>query len=133
MKKGKHVEKHFVTFYSPGILFAEDTTLSIVSWDVDKAVEMSRKIVERYQSRPYGFKFSTRARGPRDLDSKETKRSGMYFLGGQVETLSQVEARNDPRERILLSNMRGNGYKRIVRGNSPWQWVQPLHEGDVVL
>ena len=108
------MKKHFVTFLSPGTFFAETTTKPIDSWDVDKAVEMARTVKERYNARPYGFRFSTRERGPDDLDSKEVKTSGVYFLGGKIETLKEVEARNDPKEEILRSNMRCNGWKKIV-------------------
>ena len=105
------MKKHFVTFYSPGTMVAEGTTLPIEEWNVDRAVEMAKGIVERYGATPYGFRFSTRARTEDDLDSKVVEQSGMYFLGGKIETLEEVEARNDPNEAILRSNMRGNGYE----------------------
>jgi hypothetical protein len=127
------MKKHFVIFFSPGTFFAEQSEKPIDSWDVDKAVEMARKVKERYNARPYGFQFTTRERGPDDLDSKETKRSGTYFLGGKVETLKEVEARNDPKEEILRSNMRCNGWDKIVVNDNSWRTVQPLQKGDKVL
>jgi len=128
------VTKHFVTFLSPGTFVAEDTTKPIESWDVTKARKMAKGITERYNAIPYGFYFTTRMRGENDLDSKETKRSPMYYLPHcKVETLAQVKARNDPRESILLDNMEGNGYKRIVRTTKGWSWTQPLEDDDVVL
>lgn len=127
------MQKHFVTFYSPGTLFAETTTKPIDSWDVDTAVAMSKDIVERYNARPYGFRFSTHGRGKDDLDSRELKSSRMYYIGGKVETLKEIEARNDPMEEILRSNMRCNGWKKIVRSTSGWAWSQPLERGDTVL
>lgn len=127
------MEKHFVTFYSPGTFVAETNELPIDAWDTEKAVELARGIKQRYGARPYGFRFSTRSRGPDDLDSKVTAKSPYYFLGGRVETLAEVEARNDPKESILRSNMRGNGYDRIVVNDNSWRWTQPLDAGDVVL
>lgn len=127
------VQQHFVTFYSPGTFVAEDTSRRISSWDTDEAVRMAGEIVERYNARPYGFRFTTRARGPSDLDSAVVATSGMYFLGGKVETLAEVEARNDPSEDILRGNMRGNGYARVVVNTNSWKWTQPLEDGDVVL
>jgi hypothetical protein len=127
------MKKHFVTFFSPGTFFAEQTTKPIESWDVDAAVKMARTVKERYNARPYGFQFSTRERGHDDLDSKVTKKSVMYYLGGKVETLKEVEARNDPKEDILRSNMRGNGWDKIIVNDNSWRSVQPLEKGDKVL
>lgn len=130
------VERHFVTFYSPGTFVSEATTKEIDSWDIEKAKELARGIVERYGATPYAFVFATRSRGDDDLDSKQTARSGQYFLGGSIETLEDVEARNDPAEVILRSNMRGNGISRIIRSspdNPGWRWTQEFHDGDVRL
>ena len=127
------MKQHFVTFYSPGTFLAEDTTKPIISWDVDVAVKMARKITERYNATPYGFCFATRTRTAKDLDSKETARSGMYFLGGTVRTLAEVKAANDPDEKILLRNMEGNHYERVITNCNSWKWTQPLKKGDVVL
>ena len=127
------MKKHFVTFYSPGTFMAEESTKPISAWDVDKAVEMARNIKERYAAKPYGFRFSTRERGPDDLDSKVTKTSGLYWLGGKVETLADVERRADPKEDILRSNMRSNGWDKIVTNTNSWRWTMPLEKGDKVL
>ena len=127
------VEQHFVRFFSPGTFVAETTDKPIDTWDVDQAVEMAKSIVERHGATPYGFVFITRGRGPKDLDSHEIKRSaGVYYLGGKVETLAEIKARNNPDDRILISNMEGNGWAKVVNTNS-WRWTQPLKEGDVVL
>jgi hypothetical protein len=127
------VKKHFVTFYSPGTFVAEQSTEPIEKWDVDLAVKMARKVTERYNAKPYGFRFSTRTRGPKDLDSKITKQSGLYWLGGKVETLAEVKARATEKDRILVSNMECNGYERIVTNSNSWSWTQPLGNEDVVL
>ena len=94
---------------------------------------MAAEIVERYNAKPYGFRFSTKARGEDDLDSKEVAKSPMHYLGGKVETLEEVEARNDPNEDILRRNMRNNDIKRIIVSTSGWRWTQPLEDGDIVL
>jgi hypothetical protein len=124
------MEKHFVTFYSPGTFLAEDTTQPIDTWDVDQAVEMARDVKWRI---PYCFVFTTRRREDDELDSKEVARSGHYFLGGKIETVEEVRARNNPAERILLSNMEGNGWDRIVVNTNSWKWTQPFNDGDVLL
>jgi hypothetical protein len=127
------IEKHFVTFLSPGTFMAEDTTKLVDSWDVPTAQAMAETVTERYNAVPYAFYFTTRTRGPDDLDSKVTATSPTYFIHCKVETLEEVEARNDPKESILRSNMRGNGYDRIVVTTRGWKWTQPLRDGDIVL
>jgi len=125
--------KHFVVFLSPGTFMAENTEKPINSWDVERAQEMAAEIVERYNARPYGFYFVTRGRGADDLDSRELKRSGTYFLGGTIRTVDEVRAAAKPDEKILLSNMTGNGYSRIIENRNSWKRTQPLGDDDVVL
>lgn len=105
----EEMEKHFVIFFSPGTFVAESSQKPIDSWDVQTAVDMARTITERHNATPYGFCFVTRRREVDDLDSREVARSKMYYLGGEVLTLEQVKARNNPDERILVSNMEVNG------------------------
>lgn len=127
------MKKHFVIFYSPGTFVSETDRQEIDSWDVDKAVEMSKKIKQRYNATPYGFRFITRGRKDSELDSKVIKESNMYFLGGKILTLQDVIDRNDPEDRILISNMRGNKWDRVIVNDNSWRITQPLEEGDVVL
>jgi hypothetical protein len=127
------MKAHFVTFYSPGTFVAEETTNPIASWDVELAKQMARDIKERYGAVPYGFRFTTRTRSDQELDSKVTNKSPMYFLGGKVETLAEVKARATEKERILVSNMECNKWKRIVTNDNSWRWTRPLEKDDVVL
>ncbi len=127
------MDKNFVTFFSPGTFVAEQTEQPIKYWCPKTAERMASKIKERYGATPYGFRFTTRSRGDDDLDSKVTATSPMYYLGGKVETLEEIEARNDPKESILRSNMRGNGWERIWTSTTGWKWSQPLQDRDVVL
>jgi hypothetical protein len=127
------LQKHFVTFYSPGTIVAETTEKPIDYWNVDATVKMAEAITERHNARPYGFRFTTRGREENDLDSKVVAKSCFYYLSGKIETIEQVRERNDPKERILLSNMENNGYKRVIRITRGWSWTQPLDDGDVVL
>lgn len=127
------MQQHFVTFFSPGTFVAETSEVPISAWDPEIAKKIARGIKERHGATPYGFRFTTRSRKESDLDSQVSARSPMYFLGGKVETLEEVEARATKEDQILLSNMRGNGHKRIVTNNNSWRWTQPLEESDVVL
>lgn len=127
------MQKHFVEFLSPGTFCAESTVLEIESWDVEKACGMARDIVERHGSRPYGFRFLTKSRGTDDLDSKQTASSGTYYLGGKIETLDEIRARNNPDDNILIGNMVSNRWDRVIVNTNSWKWTQPLRDDDVVL
>ena len=127
-----NMKKHFIIFLSPGTFFSEQTEKPIDSWNVERAISLSRSITERYNAKPYGFQFTTRERSKNDLDSKETKRSGTYYLGGRVMTLADVK-RDMPDEQILISNMTCNGYKKVVVSETPWRSIHPLEKGDIVL
>ena len=127
------MKKHFVEFLSPGTFVSETTSKDIESWDVAAACEMARGIVERHAAKPYGFRFVTRERGPDDLDSKVAETSGIYYLGGRLRTLAEVEADNLPNESILRSNMRGNGIDTIVENNNSWKFTAEFRERDKLL
>jgi uncharacterized protein YuzE len=127
------MEKHFVVFLSAGTFVAEQTTEEIDSWDTNKAVEMAKNITERYNSKPYGFYFITKARNDNELDSSMTQKSNMYYINGVIKTVKQLEAENDPNNDILINNMKSNGWEKIIETHNPWKWSQPLRDGDVVL
>lgn len=126
------LKKEFVRIYSPGTFVAEDDLIEVSSRDVNAAIELARGIVQRHGARPYGFQFETHGRRDDELNSKIIDRSPMYYFNGNVRTLAQVMADNKPDERILRSNMQGNGYDRIIE-TQPHGWTLPLKPGDVVL
>lgn len=127
------MRKHFVTFFSPGTIVDETTTLPIESWNVDEAVRLSKSVTERYDAMPYGFRFSTRERADNDLDSKEVARSSMYYLGGTVVTAAEVLAGTDPRDEVLRWNVKHNNIKRVVVNANSWKTIRALQDDDVVL
>ena len=134
--------KHTVTFLSPGTLFSESTIKDIDSWDTKKAVEMAEKITERYNAKPYGFGFETWKThapvsdgegGTLEVRPKEEKSSGIYFLGGKLETYDDVVARNLDSESILRSNMRGNEYWVICINTNSFKSTLPFNENDRIV
>jgi hypothetical protein len=132
--------EHFVTFDSPGTMFAESTTKPIGSWDIAEAVRLSADIVERYGAKPYGFRFSTEIvadpvpdgeGGTLAVQGKEVARSGMHFLGGSVFSLDEVPVTDG--NRILRDNMRSNGWWYVVMGANGYRWTQPFEADAVVV
>lgn len=107
--------QEFVTFYYPGILFSETASRPIGDRDPKAALALAEAI----KAKPYGFCFETRIvidpvsdgeGGTVAVPSKLVDQSGTYFIGGKLETLDDVIARNDPKERILQSNMRNDDW-----------------------
>lgn len=127
------MKKHFVNFCSPGTFLTETSTLEISDWDINKAVEMSYGITERYNSTPYGFYFSTKERTDDELDSKVVETSNMYYLGGDVFTLEDIKAKNDPNDEILIWNMETNNYEKVIINTNSWKFTTFLKDDDVVL
>jgi hypothetical protein len=127
------MEKHFVMFYGPGTFVAESTQREIDSWDVPTAVKMAKDIVFRYGSKPYGFRFATYYREDDELDSHISRKSNIHYLGGKVQTLSELKANNRPEDAILISNMEANKVNRVLTTTTPYTWSSFLEDGDVVL
>ena len=135
-------EQEFVVFYSPGTMFAEVTSRPIESRDTRAAVAIAETIVERYQARPYGFRFETRIvanpipdgrGGTLAVAAKTISESGTYYLGAILETIDDVASRADPREEILLRNMRWNDYPIVAVSTNGYRSTQPFREGDFVV
>lgn len=127
------MQKHFVRFFSPGTFFDEETEKPIDAWDTEIAQQMAHGIVERYEATPFAFRFVTYARGDDDLDSKRVASSPTYYLGGRIETRAEIEARNDPSESILRSNLRMNNVEKVLINTNSWKTVRPLLPTDVIL
>lgn len=122
------MEKHFVKFFCPGAIVAEEEILPIDDWDVDKAKEMSKDILQRWNSKPYAFQFITKSRTDDELDSHVSAKSGVYYINGKVQTLEELRAENNPKNAILISNMENNGWDKVVTTFSPWRFTQPFYE-----
>lgn len=128
------MKKHFVTFFSPGTFVPETTTRPIDSWNVDKAIEMAKTVTERYGAKPYGFQFSTRARSDAELDSKVSKSSGIYYLGGKIKTRDEILAGTDPKEDILRQNIEFNSdVENIIVNDNSWRFTGQFRADDVLL
>lgn len=122
------MKAHFITLLYPGSFFSEETKLPISAWDLSLALELVSSMNK--DRPPYAFFFTTRERGENDLDSKQTDRSGLYYIGGKVRTKEEILAGADPEEKTLRSNMQDNPYIGVVERNGR---AHPLMAGDRVL
>ena len=138
----KTVEKHYVSFLSPGSFVDEDTRKSIAGWDTAKAVKMAKTITERYNATPYAFFFTTVLTaeaiddgmgGKLKVEERETARSGKHFLGGEIKSFDDVVKEGNPKDNILLSNMKCNDYPFVVENRNSWKAVQPFEKEDCVV
>jgi hypothetical protein len=136
------MRKHQVTFYSPGTLFPEQSTKDIIKWNPALAVKLGQDVSERYHAKPYGFRFHTilvadplddGEGGKLEVVSKTVKSSGTFFLGGKLETYTEVCERNDPKERILRSNMRGNEDWIVVVNTNSFKSTLPFEVNDFIV
>ncbi|MDJ0921080.1 MAG: hypothetical protein QNI84_08120 [Henriciella sp.] len=130
---GEHMQQHYVEFLSPGTFMSESSKREIASWDTAEAIRMMSGIVERHGTRPYGFRFSTRARDPNDLDSREVARSHFYYVNCDVLTAEEVLAETNAENRIMRANVENNGYKRIARTRTGWLGHFPMNDADEVI
>ncbi len=127
--------QEYAVFYSPGTMFAEQTSRPIENRDLRAAVAIGETIVERYSARPYGFRFETRivadpipdgVGGTLAVASKTIDTSGLHFLGGRLETIDDVAARADKREETLLWNMRVNDHPIVCITENGFRSTQPF-------
>ena len=121
------MKTHTVTFYSPGTFAPETSTLVIQEWDVDQALRLAFNVTERHGARPFSFRFNT------EEDGKPVASSPLYYIGGCIRTLAEVEADNLPNEEILRLNMRNNGIARVVETNTSYKHTAELNDDDIVL
>lgn len=108
------MKQDFIEILTSGSFFSESSIMAIDNWSIDLAVEQLRSRYAERLDKPYGFRFMTKERGPNDLDSKVSKRSGIYFFPGRVSTYDEVVARRDARDSILISIMSSNGFDRVI-------------------
>lgn len=114
----------YVEFYFPGVMFDETSVKKVATRDT-KDISVPNGA--------FGFRFfdvmTTEENGVK-MESDKLNESPMYYYGGRIMTLAVVQ-REVPDARILISNMRGNGYKRVIRcrtGN-----FKPFQKGDVLI
>lgn len=99
---------HYVRFWYPGVFVSEDSTKRIAS---------RNPALVKPPKDCYAFQFFDRTETSEDgetLRGKERNKSGMFFVGGRVMTLTEVR-KELKGESTLIANMENNGYKRVIR------------------
>lgn len=124
------MKKHFLHLLFPGSFASEESVSEVSDWDVDAATSVAEK---RKQQIPFGFYFTTRARAEDDLDNHVTETSGIYYLGGKLLTVADIEKKEDPGDKILLSNMRNNEIGKIIENNNSCRVMMPFRSKDILL
>jgi hypothetical protein len=136
------MRKHQVVFCSPGTFTSEVSAKDIESWDTKKAVKMAKNITERHGAKPYGFYFETLLVSPDVPDGeggmlkvqpKVVEKSGVHFLGGELQTYDDVLKRNDSKEEILRSNMRYNDMWIVCVNTNSYRSTMPFEEKDALV
>lgn len=138
----KFETKHYVTFESPGTMFAESSSKEMGEWDTCAAMRLCADVRERHGARPYAFYFSTRRTAEPVVDddgnalrveSKELKRSGKYYVLARLRDYDEVVRDNLPDENILRSNMLCNGYWVLAETTNSYKHCAPFNEDDFVV
>lgn len=124
--------KHYVEFYTPGVIVSEADRREVLRWDVQLAAELMRAI-GRGSRQPYGFRFITIGREDSEFSPREVARGPMYFLPGRVRSYEDIAAEKLASNEILLFNMRTNGWRWMIDWPSMSSWCAPLLDGDRVL
>jgi hypothetical protein len=112
------MKRYFVKFYTPGTIVSDTWSEDIDSPEVSKI---------KWPKNAYCFEVYEQAVTTVDGEelSGTAKQIGptWYHPDSKIETLAEVKKMR-PGERILISNMEGNGYKAVIW--TRWgNWPQP--------
>lgn len=125
----KEVRETFVELLYPGSLFAEDESRKVAGRDPQA---VAKKYPKCFAFRFYDLITRRVVVGGQEkqVSTSRLDVSPTYYPNGQPLTVADVK-RSVPKSEILVSNMEGNGWKKVVQtrcGN-----FQPLEKGDVIL
>lgn len=132
MSKTKQLEKQLkeerakeihVEFYSPGTFVSETSSVKVKSKDLKVAAVQAKKITERYNSKPYGFRFT---------DGNSKSLSGLYYLTGKIIRYDDISD-SDEKLSILKSNMRCNNWPFVVENTNSWRFTGQFEKEDRIV
>jgi hypothetical protein len=105
------IEKTYALYFCPGTLFAETDQRLLETGTIEEACRIAKNIEVRHGARPYGFDIITKLvsspiddgrGGTMEVQPKEIKRQGRYYLGGTLIKYDEV----DPTSTMVF-NMKG--------------------------
>ena len=124
----KYVRTTYVEFLYPGSFMSESSTREVKTRDTSKV---------KVPKNAFCFSFFdilsvvVEADGNKvKLTSERVNMSPKHYYGGRLYTVAELK-RDFPGERILISNIEGNGYKKAIRCRTG-NW-QPFEETDVFI
>lgn len=122
------VRTTYVEFLYPGLLMSESSSQEVASRDLLKL---------EVPENAFGFRFfdvlsmTVEVEGEEvELTSKTLNKSATHYYGGTVYTAAQIK-RQFPDEKILISNIEGNRYKKVIKCRTG-NW-QPFQKDDVLV
>jgi len=127
----RETTKTYVEYLYPGSFFSEEESKPVKERDPEKILKTLPKGV-------FAFLFYDQASTMVKVDGeaqtvygKRKNVSGKYYPDAEIYTVPQLKALDEKQYHILIANMEGNGWKRVVktrRGN-----FQPLEKSDTIL
>lgn len=117
------MEVTYIEFMHPGTFLAEASSRAVPS----------RELPETIPGRTTGYRFFTRQEtevNGEKLVGQPKEYSGWTYFGTE-RTAEEVQALDDDRYRVLRSNVRINGWKRVVQ-TTYGNWY-PLQDEDRVI
>jgi len=112
------VRKHFVRFLYPGSFFSEDSSKEVAERDPAKVDVPQGAFCFSFYDQIVGVAIEGDKEIP--VSSGSLDESPKYYYGGKVYTVAELNA-EFPNERILISNVEGNGYNTAL-----WHITMPI-------
>jgi hypothetical protein len=114
---------HGVEYLYPGIFVSENECKDITS--PDPALALKKMPKGAYAFRFYEYNQIL------DMKGKPKNFSGWTYPNGRVYTLAEIK-KKFPQQKILISNMEGNGWNRVVETQTH-NWVPFTDKDQVVI
>jgi len=128
-----------VIYYSPGTFCSEENYVSVERFNLPEIVEKAKRIIQRHGATPYGFMLTKHITGEDvlvdghmlKLQSKETFRSGMFYITGKVMKLQDIPDTEE--NHTLRFNMKISDVQAVVENNNSYRFTGEFTKRDFVV